>query len=259
MKLEVIIPISNPLESLLATARSLADQTDRTFTVEIGGNCSKKGTEHIERATAVLQSANIETRTIYSSRELNRIELWNWLHFQSAADWLKPLLVGERLDSSYIKKLRAAAMAQPTAGSVLAGNGWFSRKRSAFDKNIFLGQGFYSPSEARALLLRYGPRFISPSTMAYDRNAFISVGGYVASFSYLSAALLAMTLAGTYGVAVIEEHLCDCGVDQVSGCRVEFATACYLLAYHAWTDSFPFSRSAFAWMWLRRLVCGGFR
>jgi hypothetical protein len=254
MTLEIIIPLRNPTDVLGKTVASLAAQSDLQFSVLIGDNFSTSGHEHIAQALSKLEAASIPARKIQPPCELERIEHWNWLHHQSSADWLKPMLAGDGLDSVYIEKLRAAVTAQPTARSLVAGHEWCSGGRSGLAKDASPAGKFHSPEEARSFVLRHGPRFISPGMMAYDRNAFVAVGGYCASFSRLAPDLLAMTLAGTYGVMTLEKDLCECPADGNAGGRGELTTACFLLAYHAWTDNFLFNRSRFAWMWLRTLA-----
>jgi hypothetical protein len=260
--IEVLIPVRNPEQVFGETIESLISQTDKNFSVLISDNFSTKGLEYVERAVATLQATGIECRSLPLSHELERVEHWNWLHHQSSADWLKPLFAGDSLNSAYMEKLRAAVAAQAAARSVIAGDDWYSRDKPSPAKNMFRAGKFYSPEEARSFILHRGPRFISPGMMAYDRNAFIAVGGYCATLSRLSPALLAMTLAGTYGVLALgeqKEPLCNCSERANVGWCGEFTTTCSLLAYHAWTDNFPFSPFSFACICLRKLALGWFR
>src|SRR2546421_4203992 len=106
---EILIPVRNPTEVLGKTVESLASQTDKGFSVLISDNFSTSGQEHLERALAALAQAGLSARRIQPPAELGRVEHWNWLHYQSGAQWLKPLFTGDWLERDYVAAVREAA------------------------------------------------------------------------------------------------------------------------------------------------------
>ena len=98
------------------TIESLVAQTDKGFSVLISDNFSTSGQEHITRALSALTAAGIAARRIQPPAEVGRVEHWNWLHYQSTADWLKPLFAGDWLEPDYVRMVREVFAKEPGCG-----------------------------------------------------------------------------------------------------------------------------------------------
>src|SRR5260370_18417531 len=109
----IILPLRNPTAVLEQTAKSLAAQHDRRFSILISDNHSAKGREFIDGAISEFQKAGIAVRRVQPPVELGRVEHWNWAHHQAEAEWLKPVFAGDYLDLEFVAKLRAAIAAHP--------------------------------------------------------------------------------------------------------------------------------------------------
>src|SRR5882672_9821567 len=121
MNLEILIPVRNPTEVFSKTIDSLAAQTDKNFSVLISDNFSTKGQEHLAAALEKLSAAGIAARKIQPPVELGRVEHWNWLHYQSQADWLKPLFAGDWLEPEYVTTIFKTAREEPSCGYIYCG------------------------------------------------------------------------------------------------------------------------------------------
>ena len=101
------------------------------------------------------------------------------------------------------------------------------------------------------VVLRLGMQFGPPSAAAYERTAFISLGGYASTLPMVADSLLFCSLAARFGAAGIRETLCHMNIHAarfsplLPGKRGdtfgETMTYLSLLGYHAWTerDHFP--------------------
>ena len=113
------------------------------------------------------------------------------------------------------------------------------------------------------MVMRYGMQFGPPSAAAYERDAFVSVGGYPTGLPVCADSLLFCTLAASYGALSLPDYLCHFNIhearfsSQLPGRRrdtfKETMTYLWMLTYHAWTDTFPFSKMALARLLLREL------
>src|ERR1700716_291691 len=101
-ELAVLIPLRNPTEVLRRTIASLTAQTDREFFVLLSNNHSTTGLNFIEEARNALEQSGLKVSLIQPPQELERIEHWNWMHFQSSAEWIKLLFAGDWLEPACI-------------------------------------------------------------------------------------------------------------------------------------------------------------
>jgi glycosyltransferase involved in cell wall biosynthesis len=205
MTLEILIPIRNPTDVFSKTADSLAAQTDKNFSVLISDNFSTTGREHIEQALKKLSEAGIFARKIQPPIELGRVEHWNWLHQQSNADWLKPLFGGDWLEPAYISRVREIAATTPACRYIYS-NGYTHRPGlpDLTAHNQWAGR-FSTAKEMQDVVLRNGMQFGPPSAAAYERQAFLSAGGYDPKLPIAADSYLFCKLAARFGAAGIQE------------------------------------------------------
>jgi hypothetical protein len=103
--------------------------------------------------------------------------------------------------------------------------------------------------------LRYGMQFGPPSAAAYERNAFITLGGYPTALPICADSLLFCTMAARFGALGFVEPLCHF---NIHGARFstglpqrrqdnfrEVITYCLMLGYAAWASRIKFSKLAF--------------
>ena len=251
MTLEILIPVRNPTEVFAQTIDSLAVQTDKNFAVLISDNFSTSGAEHLEATLKKLSAAGIAARKIQPPAELERVEHWNWLHYQSTADWLKPLFAGDWLEPTYVAQLREVVSVEPACRYVFS-NGFthFPGEAPHSFPNYWTGK-FNPPAVMQNVVLRVGMQFGPPSAAAYERTAFISLGGYATHLPIVADSLLFCSLAARFGAAGIRETLFHMNIHAARFSTLlpgkrrdtfrEVMTYLYLLGYHAWTerDRFP--------------------
>jgi len=249
MTFEIIIPLRNPTEVLSKTLESIISQADKNFSILISDNHSTAGQEHIESAFNRLKESGLAVRKITPPVELGRVEHWNWAHYQSGADWLKPLFVGDWLEPGYVARIREAVVADPSCRyvrchyilhrhdgqplTVAASSNWSGR--------------FYTPAEMQDVVLRYGMQFGPPSCSAYERAAFVAIGGYAPALPITADCLFFCILAARFGVMSLAEPLLNFNIhaDRFSKnlpkIRRETLQESYTfllsLAYHAWTEN----------------------
>jgi glycosyltransferase involved in cell wall biosynthesis len=246
MTFEVCIPIRNPTEVLGKTVDSLVAQTDKKFSVLISDNFSTKGQEYIEAALKKLSGAGIAARKIQPPMELDRVESQNWVQHQSKAEWLKPLWVGDWIDPIYISRVREIAAANPECRYIYS-NGYCHQigKDPTTSHNAWAGR-FNTAEEMQDMVLRNGMQFGNPSAAAYERNLFLSLGGYPTTFPISADSLFFCMMAARFGAAGIQEPLCHLNIHAarfsilLPGKRRdtfrEMITYFFMLAYHAWTE-----------------------
>ncbi len=254
MNLEIIIPLRNPTEVLDKTIESLVGQTNRDFSVLISDNHSTKGQDHIERALMRLAEGGLTARKIKPLMELERVEHWNWVHYQSSADWLKPLFVGDWLEFSYMARIREVMIAGESCRFVRCDYFLhrYDTKASKVQVSSSWSGRFYTPAEMQDVVLRYGMQFGPPSCAAYERTAFVALGGYAPVLPITADCLFFCTLAARFGVMSLAEPLLNFNIhaDRFSKnlpqirreTLRETCTFLFTLAYHAWTEnvSIPF-------------------
>jgi hypothetical protein len=261
MTIEVLIPIHNPTEVFSKTIDSLAAQMDKNFSVLISDNFSTKGAEHIESAIQKLSAAGIPARKIQPPSELGRVEHWNWLHYQSQADWLKPLFAGDWLESIYVTRLRETISANPSCRYVFS-NGYTHRpgEEPSTGENPWTGR-FHTAKEMQDVVLRYGMQFGPPSAAAYDRTAFLALGGYPETLPIVADSFLFCTFAARFGTAGMAERLVHFNIHTARFSTTlpsrqrdsfrEMMIYFFLLVYHAWTEDEHIPRTGFLRMLAR--------
>lgn len=251
LQIEILIPLRNPPEIFRKTIDSLLSQTDQDFSVLISDNFSTKGQEFITDALARLRAGGITVRKIQPPFELERVEHWNWLHHQSAANWFKPLFAGDWLEPGYVVQLKKMAVENLDCRYVFT-NGFthYPDGTTSTSHNRWAGR-FNTAAEMQGLVLRYGMQFGPPSAAAYERTAFFALGGYPTTLPITADSLFYCTLAARFGVAGIQEKLCHFNIHTqrfsttLPGKRRdtlrESMTYIAQLGYHAWTerDLFP--------------------
>ncbi len=204
--LEILIPIRNATEVFARTIESLAAQTERRFTVLISDNFSTSGGEHLEQALARLAAAGIPARRIRPPSELGRVEHWNWLHYQSAAMWLKPLFAGDWLEPDYIAAVREVCAREPRCAYVYCGFHHHQGGQSHSAAPAYSGRFFTAP-EMQEIVLRYAMQFGPPSAAAYRHDAFLKSGGYDPRLPICADSLLFCKLAARHGAWGLERPL----------------------------------------------------
>lgn len=206
--LDIILPLRNPTAVLEKTAQSLAAQTERRFSVLLSDNYSTKGLEFLDAAASDLQAAGITVRRVRPPSELGRVEHWNWAHYESTGDWLKPLFMGDWLETNYVSELRAALLGHPQARYVFTSfvyhHGDDPPKIVA---NPWAGP-FYPPEKMERITLANGMQFGPPSAAAYERAAFIALGGYPTTLPICADSLLFCTMASRFGALGLADALC---------------------------------------------------
>ncbi len=204
--LEIIIPAQNPGAELAATIGSLLAQTDQEFGVVLSDNCSTRGQDHFKRARADLSAAKLATTYRQPRFPLGRIEHWNWAHAPATADWLKPLLPGQRLEPTFVERLRELAGRQPGAQLVRC----HARIGTEWGRQIIrapFAQTTITPVE----FLNYFPAQTgwlgNVMNVAYRRVAWVATGGYSVHLPACAALNLNALLALHYGVENLPECL----------------------------------------------------
>jgi hypothetical protein len=262
--LEIILPVRNPTAMLELTVRSLAAQADRRFSVLLSDNHSTEGMEVLDAAVTGLAGAGITARRIRPPFELGRVEHWNWAHHASTGDWLKPLFLGDWLEANYVGELRAAMSGYPECRYVFSSFVYHHGDSPAAPvPNPWAGR-FIGAREMERMVLDKGMQFGPPSAAAYERTAFVSLGGYSTALPICADSLLFCAMASRYGGLGLAEPLCHFNIhggrfstrlpQQRRNTLRENITYYFTLAYRAWSERAAFSLTAFA-----RLMAREFR
>ena len=155
-------------------------------------------------------------------------------------------------------RLRATVLAEPACRYVFA-NGFthFLGASPHSSPNCWTGR-FNPPAVMQAVVLRVGMQFGPPSAAAYERTAFISLGGYATHLPIVADSLLFCSLAARFGVARISELLVHFkptsdSYSTLSGWRRKYlneaVTYWTFLSYYLWTD-----QGSFRIGWLLRRI-----
>jgi len=203
-RLEILIPLRNPTAVLDRTIQSLVDQTERDFSVALSDNHSDSGNEFIDRAEATLTGGGIAVRRLKPPTPLGRVEHWNWLHYESAATWLKPLFGGDWLEREYMAELFAAQRRHPECAYFYCGYHHHSTRGTVTLLPRTVGQ-YLDAAAMQDAVLRFAMQFGPPSAAAYTRDAFIHSGGYLPRLPICADALLHCQIAARRG---------GCGLDR---------------------------------------------
>lgn len=261
--LEIILPVRNPTEVLEQTVKSIVGQTDRGFSVLISDNYTTKGGEWIDAAVNEFRKAGIPVRRIKPPVELGRVEHWNWAHYQTDTEWVKPVFAGDWLELDYVAKLRAAKTANPECRYIFTS--YVLHRLNEAPVTVispWVGR-FYPAAEMKKVVLRNGMQFGPPSAAAYERAAFVASGGYPTPLPICSDSLLFCALASRHGVLGMAEPLCNF---NIHGARFstglaekrkftfqETITYLCMLGYQAWSEKAAFSGMAFLRLLVREL------
>jgi glycosyltransferase involved in cell wall biosynthesis len=253
--LEIILPLRNPTDVLEQTVKSLIGQTDRRFSVLISDNHSTQGAERLLEAAAQFERAGIVTSRIRPPIALGRVEHWNWAHHQATGEWLKPIFAGDWLEPEYVARLRASAESTPGCSYIFCAYVMHRINESPTHVVSAYAGRFYAASEMQREVLRNGMQFGPPSAAAFERAAFVKVGGYPTPLPICSDSLMFCALASTFGVLGLAEPLCHF---NIHGARFstslpqkrkdtfrESLTYYFMLAYRAWADHVPYSKGKF--------------
>jgi hypothetical protein len=254
--LEIILPLRNPPAVFEQTVKSLVAQSDRGFSILISDNHTTKGGEIIDAAERELQAAGIVVRRVRPPMEIGRVEHWNWAHHQASGDWLKPVFAGDWLDADYVAKLRGAVKANPECRYIFASY-VLHRSNEAPTTVVSPWAGRFKPAaEMEQLVLRYGMQFGPPSAAAYERTAFIAVGGYPTPLPICSDSLMFCALASRFGVLGLAEPICHFNIHDArfstslpqkrKDTYREGITYYWMLAYRTWAERVSFSKTGFA-------------
>ena len=209
MTFEILIPVRNPTDVFNRTVESLAAQTDKSFSVLISDNFSKSGQEHISHALATLSAAGITARRIQPPAEVGRVEHWNWVHYQSAADWLKPLFAGDWLEPDYFQTARAIAAKEPKCGYIYFNYLYHRGEEVSGGTSPWRADKLWTPAEAQDIVMRCAMQFGPPSVAVYRRDVFLRSGGYDPSLPICADSLFFCKLAarhGAHGVSRVGTH-----------------------------------------------------
>ena len=202
-RLEILIPVRNATEVFARTIASLTTQTDRNFSVLISDNFSSSGREHISHALVELREAGLAARKIEPPSELGRVEHWNWLHYQSQAEWLKPLFAGDWLEPDYIAAVSTALASDSRCAYVFCGYQHHHGDKTHTSIPQWGVGRYHTPEEMQEIVLRYAMQFGPPSVAAYQRRIFLSSGGYEPTLPISADSLLYCKFAarhGAYGI-----------------------------------------------------------
>lgn len=179
--IEIIVPVRNPTPVLLTTARSLAAQTERGFSMLLSDNSQgPAGAENLREAIALLEAAGVPVHTVRPPEDLGRVEHWNWSHRQSEAAWIKPLFTGDWLDPRYIAVTRGQIEAGTKAEIVNCG--FATHFADGREEKTDYPTGYRSPEQFLAEAFRVGNNFGGPINVCFRRLSFDLVGGYPPAF-----------------------------------------------------------------------------
>ena len=264
MTLEILIPVRNPTDVFIRTAESLAAQTDKGFSVLISDNFSKSGREFIDRALTTLSAAGISVRRIQPPSEIGRVEHWNWLHYQSGADWLKPLFAGDWLEPDYVQSVRGISAKEPKCGYIYCNYAYHKGGETSAGPSPWRADRWWTPEEAQDIVMRYAMQFGPPSVAAYRRDLFLRSGGYDPTLPIAADSLFFCKLAarnGAYGLSRVGAHFNIHGArfsDTLPGRQRE--TKREILRYYAelgataWHERWRFPMLGYLRLWVRQLL-----
>ena len=259
--LEIILPLRNPTAVIEQSIASLLAQSDRSFSVLLSDNHSTQGGEFIEAAANQLRAGGIAVRRVRPPQEIGRVEHWNWAHHEATADWLKPLFAGDWLDRHYVMRLRSAISANPQCRYIFASFVLHRAGMAAQTVESWWSGGFRRAAEMEQAVLRYGMQFGPPSAAAYERSAFVALGGYPTALPICSDSLMFCAMASRFGALGLAEPLCHF---NIHGARFstnlaekrretfgESLTYYLMLGYGAWAGRVAFSKPSFSRMLAR--------
>lgn len=205
MILQIVLPLRNPSEVLAKTVQSLAEQTSRDFSVLISDNHSTKGTISIASAVRTLEQHGLNVRVVQPPEEIGRVEHWNWSHRQATADWIKPLFVGDWLETSYVAALHGAVASHPQAEIVNCS--FASHHADGTRQDTVYPGGFRTPGQVLAEAFRVGNNFGGPVNVCFRRLAFECIGGYPPALPVSADFWVTLMIALRRGLVTLPEVL----------------------------------------------------
>jgi hypothetical protein len=261
--LEILVPVCKPDAGLEQTVASLAKQTDRNFEVLLSDNFSRIEDGRVNDAAKQLIAAGIAVRQAKAPFELKRLELWNWLHSQAQADWVKPLLPGEILKPEYVAQLKQRIVEKPLAQAIRCD----AELMTEWGVEI-LRAPFQGASITAAQFGEYFPAQVDwicrSAMMAYNRTAWLATGGYSNQLPGFASLNLNVTLALHHGLENIAEPLVKAEspnrlpLNESGAERVNLPLELWLILRQArnyclaskvpWRCGWPWGRAAAAWM-----------
>ena len=245
----VLIPLRNPTDVLRRTIASLIAQSDREFSVLLSNNHSTSGLDFIEEARNDLEQSGLKVSLIQPPQELERIEHWNWMHFQCGAEWLKPLFAGDWLEPGCVTAMRSAVSLHFPCRFLHSGYVFHSTSGATIPVSDQCIGTFRSAEIMLDRVLRYGHQFGPPIAVAYERTAFLASGGYRTTLPICADSLLFCQLAVRFGAIGIPEllghfnlHSARFSTDLAARVKSTFREKLSyhaMLLYHAWTENRP--------------------
>jgi hypothetical protein len=270
--LDIILPLRNPTAAFERTVESLVAQVERGFTVLISDNHSGTGVELITASKERLRDAGIEVRSVRPPLELSRVEHWNWAMLESAADWLKPLFAGDWLEPDYVGSLRRGMADHPSCRYIFCSYVVHRGSDAPVTVSSPWAGRFHTPAEmqqkvlthsVRRRILNHDMQFGPPSAAAYDRTAFISIGGYATTLPICADSLAFCTLAARFGALGLAEPLCHFNIHEARfstdllGRRKDIFRETFIyygmLAYQARVEGWPLPKFALLQLMARQL------
>lgn len=257
---DVLIPVRNATEVLLDSVRSLVGQEVRPFRVLLSDNHSTSGKDILEEAESVLRVGGVEVQRLRPTRELGRVEHWNWLHHQAAGEWLKPLFAGDQLRPAYFRQ----ALAEMEKGASYIYSAYVYRTSEGEQTVVPSWAGrTLSAEEGAEVVGSYGMQFGPPSVALYRKEAFVACGGYSPNLQITADSAFFCLLTSLFGATGLKDPLVEFFIHpgrfskrlpaMQQALRQEEFTCYSLLSYFLWT------RRAFRWSRVGKLMFGHFR
>lgn len=204
--LEFILPLSHPAVDLSETVPSLLAQSDRRFAVLMSDGFEGSGGDVADHAFQKLTGAGIAVRRLKPPATLKPIEHWNWTHAQSDADWLKPLLPGDKLMPHFVEKiLQRISLGKPA--KLVQCDYVIQFRTGGISNPVTFDKTSLTSAEYFELFLREGNCIGGPLNVCYRRDAFLASGGLSAHLPYYAHYNLHLRLCLESGVEIIPEVL----------------------------------------------------
>jgi hypothetical protein len=204
--IEFILPMSHPAVDVSETIPSLLAQTDRRFSVLISDNFAEQSGAVVNRAVELLAAGGIAVRRMKPPAPMSLIEHWNWTHAQSEADWLKPLLPGDKLMPHFVEKvLQRAALNKPA--KLIQCDYVIQFHTDGVSNPVVFNSTSLTAAEFFEVFARQGNCIGGPLNVCYRRDAFFAAGGLGVHLSYYAHYNLHLRLCLESGVEIIPEML----------------------------------------------------
>lgn len=203
--LDIVVPVRNPGGELLATAASLAAQTERGFAVLLSDNFSS-AQEIISQFCETMKAADIPVRCLQPPFESSDWSHWNWSHSQGDAGWTKLLPGGNGLKPVFVERVKQRINARPDAQFILCQSERMRAGGALVDAAPFRVDSL-TPAEFLPVFAQSGGWLAGIAGAVYRRDTWRAVGGYAAGFPRTTDLRLNAMLALLYGLEMIHEPL----------------------------------------------------